>query len=211
MVDVFPGSLLDVAGVFVAVLQERFKQDGVPWRWLEKYERTDAQEGTLDAPSPIAVSSAYAEEDDFRDVLPRVIVSVPQANLQQIAVGNKAAVRTTDRTEVFTAFDLLPVSVECRGKTAGEASVVADVVRTGIACTKNGIRELFGFHDITLPSMTAPIENVNYFNAVVNFQITVQVKWRTTPLAPRLQEIAARINQGQSTAQQLALYNNFTR
>lgn len=211
MSDVFRGSLLDVAGVFVAVVQERFSQDGVPWRWRPVYERTDAQDATPEAPAAIAVTSAYAEEDDVRDALPRVIVSVPQATLQQIALGNRASIRTPDRKEAFTAFDLMPVSIECRGKTAGEASVVGDIVRTGVACARNAIRELFKFHDVSLPSMTEPKEQGEHYAAYVNFQITVQVLWLTYPIAERLQEIAARIGHGENVGQQIALYGNFTR
>ena len=147
----------------------------------------------------------------MRDVLPRVIVSVQQAMLQQIAVGNKAAVRAPDRTEVFSAFDNMPIQIECRGKTAGEASVVADVVRSGIACTKNALRELFGFHDITLPGMSEPRKQGDFYAATVSFQITVQVKWRTTPIAPRLQEVALSINKGGAAARELAIYSDFTR
>lgn len=211
MSDIFRGSLLDVAGIFVAVVQERFKEEGLPWRWQEKYERTDGQDATPDAPAAIGVTSAYAEEDSVRDVLPRVVVSVPQAALNSIAAGNRAAIRTPDRAEVFTAFDSMPVSIECRGKTSGETSVVADIVRASVACSRNGIRETFNFHDVSLPGMTEPRKQDGYYAAVVSFQVTVQVLWKTTPVAPRLQEIAAKIQAGEPDARMIALCVDFTR
>jgi hypothetical protein len=211
MSDIFRGSLLDVAGIFVAVMQERFKEEGLPWRWAEKYERSDDQDATSDAPAAIAITSAYAEEDAVRDALPRVVVSVPQASLNSIASGNRASIRTPDRAEVFTAFDMMPVSIECRGKTAGEASVVADVVRAAVACSRNDIRETFNFHDVTLPGMTEPRKQDGFYAAVVSFQVTVQVLWKTTPIAPRLQEIAASIRTGGTEARQIALCTDFTR
>jgi len=210
MSDIFRGSLLDVAGIFVAVVQERFKEEGLPWRWAEKYERGDDQDATAEAPAAIAVTSAYAEEDAVRDALPRVVVSVPQAALTSIASGNRAAIRTPDRTEVFTAFDQMPVSIECRGKTSGESSVVADVVRAAVACSRNGIREAFNFHDVSLPAMTEPKKQDGYYSAVVSFQVTVQVLWKTTPIAPRLQEIAAKIRAGEPDARLIALCVDFT-
>lgn len=211
MSDIFPGSLLDVAGVFVAVVQERFKEDGIPWRWSEKYTRADDQDATPGAPAAIAVTSAYAEEDVVRDALPRVVVSVQQAMLSTFVVGNRASIRPNDRTEVFTAFDTLPVSIECRGKTAGEASVVADVVRSGVACTRNMLREYFHFHEVSLPAMSEPRKQDGFYAANVSFQVVVQVKWRTSPFSERLQEIALRINAGEPVARNIACYSDFTR
>lgn len=211
MSDIFSGSLLDVAGIFVAVLQERFKEEGVPWRWSEKYARTDDQDATVSAPAAIAIGSVYAEEDVIRDALPRIVVSVPQANLNMIGVGNRASIRQSDRTEIFTAFDVMAVVIECRGKTPGEALTIADIARTSIAYSKNAIRELFKFHDITLPSTSDPKEVKDYHVANISFQVTVQVKWKTRPIAPRLQEIALRIDAGEGVARDVALYGDFTR
>lgn len=211
MRDIFPGSLLDIAGVFVAVVQERFAEKGLPWRWRPKYERDDSQAATEAAPAPISITSAYAEEDDVRDALPRVVVSVPEATLQPIASGHRAAIRTPDRTEVFTAFDVMPVVIECRGKTAGEASLIADTVRTAVACGRNGVREAFNLHDVSLPAMSEPTKNGDAYAATVRFQVVHQPLWRTTPLRPRVQEIALRVKAGQFAAQEVALYNDFTR
>lgn len=211
MSDIYFGSLLYVAGAFVAVVQERFAEPGLPWRWEPLYDRTESQRAEPGAPAAIYVGSAYAEEDDVRDALPRVVVSVPQASLRPIAVGNRAALRNEDRGEAFTAFDELAVSIECRGRTAGEAATVADVVRACVACQRLVVREVFRFHDVSLPSNGEPRKQGEYYASVVSFQVTAQIKWFTQPISPRLQEIAVRVSQGGAAAQEIALHGDFTR
>jgi hypothetical protein len=62
-----------------------------------------------------------------------------------------------------------------------------------------------------LLAMTEPKKQDGYYSAVVSFQVTVQVLWKTTPIAPRLQEIAAKICAGEPDARLIALCVDFTR
>lgn len=214
--DVDVGTILAITGIFVVVIQARFEEPGLPWRWRSVFHRDDAQEATPEAPDPIYVVSAFAVEPDVRSVLPRVVVGVTGAALNQVVVGNRANIRVQDRTEVFYAHDAIPVQIRCYGRTPGESLTIGDLVRKQVAMGRNQIREAFNLHDVTLPSLTAPdvtkeVEGqADQFMSVVSFQVTNEVRWTTRPLAPLLQEIRLLMRRGGREAEEVSLYG-FTR
>lgn len=195
--DVLAGSPLAVAGLFVAVVQARLAEAGLPWRYDPEYVRDDAQAGTPGSPSPIYVTSAYAEADDVDNVLPRVVVAVPSATLTQTVVGNRAGIRTNDRREAFHAHDALSVMLRCYGKTAGEAYTLGHVVRHHLAACRLVIAELFHLHQVDLPVLNEPVRERlaqgqgPAWVSSVGTNIQVKVTWTTTPIAPLLQALDA--------------------
>lgn len=214
--DVFSGTLLAYAGIFVAVLQARFAEAGLPWRWYANYEVNDTQAATVEAPAPIYIGSVYAEEPSTRDVLPRIEVSMPGAELQKFVVGNRANIRQQDRTELFIALDNIEARIKCFGGTAGEAGVIADISRIQVVATMNIVREIFNIHEISLPSISEPTEQQEAagkpasFVSTLSFRIQSKVQWATKPDVPLLQEIAMDIKQGGTLLRSFAL-RKFTR
>lgn len=214
--DVLPGSLLGLVGVFVAVIQARFDEPGMPWRWSPSYTREESQDATEDAPDPILVTSVFANEPEARSALPRVVVGVPNAQLQQVVVGNRAAARLNDRQQDFYAHDYVSVAIRCYGREPGEAATIADVVRSHVAVCANQIREAMKIHEIGLPALSEPQETrdneaeVPYFVSIVSFRVINEFKWRTRPIATLLQEIALAVRSGQITVADLAM-RGFTR
>ncbi len=214
--DIFSGTLLAYAGIFVAVLQARFAEAGLPWRWQPNYEVTDEQAATPEAPAPIYIGSVYAEEPSTRDVLPRIEVSMPGAELQKFVVGNRANIRQQDRTELFIALDNVEARIKCFGGSAGEAGVIADIARIQIVATMNVVREIFNIHEISLPSISEPTEQQEAagkpanFVSTLSFRVQSKVQWATRPDVPLLQEIAVDIKKGGSLLRSFAL-RKFTR
>lgn len=214
--DVLPGSLLGLVGVFVAVLQARFDEPGMPWRWTASYTREESQDATEASPDPILITSVFANEPEARSALPRVVVGVPSAQLQQVVVGNRAAARLTDRQQDFYAHDYVTVAIRCYGREPGEAATIADVVRSHVAVCSNQIREVMKLHEIGLPGLSEPQETreseaeTPYFVSVVSFRAINEFKWRTRPIATLLQEISLALSSGQLTVAELAM-RGFTR
>lgn len=208
--DIDVGTLLAFTGIFAAVVRARFTEPGIPWRWTPVFERTEEQNATPAAPDPIFVSTVFDLEPAARSAIPRVIVGVEGAQLNKVVNGNRAAVRTPDRTQVFYAHDTIPVQIRCHGREAGESATIADLVRKQIAVCANPIREAFNIHEISLPSMSAPQETregdeAPSHVALVSFIVTNEVKWKTVPIAPLLQEIAAIVRSGGAEAARLAV------
>jgi hypothetical protein len=214
--DVLPGSLLGLVGVFVAVIQARFDEPSMPWRWSPSFTREETQDGTSDNPDPIYVTSVYANEPQARNTFPRVVVSVPSAQLQQVVVGNRAAVRLPDRRQDFYAHDYLTIAVRCYGREPGEAATIADIVRSHVAVCANQIREVMKLHEIGLPALTEPQEAKDNeaeapgYVAVVSFRVINEFKWSTKPIATLLQEISLAVSTGRVSVLELAM-RGFTR
>ncbi len=214
--DVLPSSLLGLVGVFVAVVQARFDEPGLPWRWSPSFTREEEQDATVNNPDPIYVTSVYAKEPQARNVFPRVVISVPNAQLQQVVVGNRAAARLPDRRQDFYAHDYITVALRCYAREPGESATIADLVRSHIAVCANQIREVMKIHEIGLPALTEPQEDRDNeaeapgFVSVVSFRVINEFKWTTKPIAPLLQEISLALSTGRMSALDLAM-RGFTR
>lgn len=199
--EIYNGSILHVTAIIMAAIEDRLSQPGLPWVWKERFELTGDEENTTDKPTPVYVTSTLTEEDTARNALPRVVVEVQGAQLQQIVVGNMAEKITQTRDESYTAHDILPVTITCHGVTAGESCVIGDLVRWQMIAARKIITERVDvLHDISLANISKASrtkdasDNVEHWVTQVSLTVTCRARWRTIPPAPRLNQITFEIN-----------------
>lgn len=201
--DVFPGSPMAVVAVFVNCLQARFSGDnaeGLPYVWTP-----DAQPEESGGAVKLYIESQYTEEPDARNRAPSLLVEKGATQLNKIVVGHRADVHTPMMLESFVAWAYVPVSILCVANSRGTSATLADIVFGFLAGSTNHIREAFGIHEISAPTIseTAPYrqssDNLEVWNTTVSVITMIKYTWTTKPIAPVLREIAAKMRVGDST------------
>lgn len=202
--DILPGSPLALIGVFVDIARARFRGEniGIPWTWREDPTVLETDENTPEAPSLIYIESAYTEDPDARNRLPAIFVDRDDMTLMKGDVGHRAAIHQPTRTEAFRAYASVPMVFECAAQKRGESSNIGYFLWEYLSASTFIIREFCSVHDITPPVLGKTnvqrrlSSNIEAWVTPVTTTLLVKYMWVTKPIAPVLQEIAARWNFG---------------
>lgn len=201
--DIFPNSPLALVAVFTEIIQERFlPYNELPWV-LTKDDPTpeDSEENTEENPRKIYIESKYTQHPNARNFRPAILIDRLDTRFIQIAIGNRAIFDPAKQIDVHICHAQTIISISCLSLSRGESATLAEHVAMYLLANKNVIREYFSIYNISMPVMgsTIPYRNIpnenDGWNTPINLEIEVKYLWRVTPIAPKLQEIKARIMQ----------------
>lgn len=205
--DVFPGSPLAVIGLWVFALRKRFNAniaEPLPWVWEEElrpYENQDANPLPEGSPRKLLIESMYNVEKSNRNYRPAIYVgrggNPVRAN--KIMVDNKVGVRHKDQFKAYLCHASMPIIIECESESSGESSSIAETVWAFILTTRDIFRKDFGFNELTEPVLgdTQPSKtDKEVWITNVQFEVTFDMRWGVTPIAPILREIALELSAG---------------
>jgi hypothetical protein len=124
-----------------------------------------------------------------------MFVNVGDSVLGKIVVGDRYDINRPTRDEYFLAHESTPVTIDCVSDIPGESSILGEIVHKHILATHNMVRSSFDIHEMTdyVRRATEPYkrsgEAQTGYNTQVSFRCTLNVRWRTIPMAPVLQSI----------------------
>jgi len=199
--DVFPSSPMALVAVFTDVLRARFSGNnalGGPYVWSPDSQPTDIDPEATETPqTKLYIESQYTEEPDARDRAPGIFIDKGATQVMKVGLGHRVDIDIPSMTEVFEAWADVPIMLMCVARERGTSATIADHVFMFILASNNHIREAFGIHDISPPTLDATQVYRQSTAApetwVTNVTIMVKIKfaWRTRPIAPILKQIAA--------------------
>lgn len=196
--SIYWGSSLAIIGIFVEVVRARFTAPNqLPWMWGEDPVPEPSEDNTLERPRKLYIESGLSDEPEARNYRPALFVNVGRSEMTEIAVGNRYDIHRPTRDQYFLAHERTPVTIDCVSDLPGESAILGDIVHKHILATQNPVRETFDIHELKGLSKGAPDvfkrngQTQTGFSTPVNFVVTLNLRWRTIPMAPVLQEIRA--------------------
>ncbi len=202
--DVFPGSPLAVIGLWVFALRARFEYDAafpLPWAWdtdLRPEDNEDGEPPPEGSPRKLLIESAYNIAKPERNYRPAIYVGRGGGPVspQKLSVNNKVGEHIPTGFEAFHCYATMPVVFECEAETSGESSAIAETAWSYVISTRNIFRKDFGFHEITEAVLGDTVPNKKdkeTWVTTVQFQVQYDMRWGTTPIAPRLRDMALKL------------------
>jgi len=181
------GSPLAIQGIFIEILRERFQEgSGLDIVW-----RPDITE------SDIIIEAAFNAETESRSTVPAVYIDRLQTVPSRNIVGDRVGVHLPQHLEGFGALNTVAMNVDVVSNDEGESAVLADLIQFTLLASQDVIQREFGFYDFSHPSMgrTEPFEREQTkWNTSIQFTVQFWVRWSQVPIAPLLQQIAARVS-----------------
>ncbi len=190
-----PGSPLAVAGLFVEVIRSRFQPSvmntSLPWVWDPDIKKTT-----------IAVESAYVEDQAHSNFRPGIFVDIDGATYGRTVTGDRAGQILPTSKEAFFSLDTQPVLIECVAAKRGESFILGDTVRVFLQASSDLIQATFGLHEMTPVVLGRPMpsqKDKDTWTTSVTFTVQIPARWTSTPTAPLLQSIVAKISASNAT------------
>lgn len=197
--DVFVGSPLAIIGLWVLALRERFNlnvAEPLPWVWMPNLRPEDTEAETTDNPRKIMIESAFNVEKGVRNYRPAIFISRGSAVTDKIIVDNRAGSYVPKDFKAYYGHITMPMMFDCESENAGESSIIAETAWAFVLATRDIFRADFGLHDITEPILGETIPGTvdkTTWTTQVKFNVVYEQRWGTTPVAPVLREVAAKI------------------
>lgn len=197
--DVFSYSELAIQGIFVEIIRERFRGVNLrdcPWYWSDDVTPKEDEENTPDAPRKLYVEAQYLEFPDARNYRPAVLVDTNGQIGEKQVINNFAGRRPQDQKEAFWLPTTTPVEILVVDDRRGTCSVLADIIWMHLLSGRNLIRGTFGFQDMTEPvkSKVQPFRrDKDLWEVLITFNTKAPIRWVTTPIAPMMNQIRARL------------------
>jgi hypothetical protein len=200
--NVAPGTPLALIGLFIVALRHRFSSDPnepLPWIWDANLKPEDSEDGFPPpdgSPRKIFIGAAYDVEKSVRNYRPAIYVDRGDITSPKLIVDNFVGQQLTTSLRGFWTLANVPITFYCESENAGESSLVADTAWFYILATRDIFRESFGLYDISHPTMgtTRPSEeDKEVWVTAVTFEVQLDIRWTTRPIAPLVREIALHI------------------
>jgi len=205
--DVFPGSPLAVIGLWVFALRNRFNAnvgEPLPWVWKDELQPSEAEDADPlpeGSPRGLLIESMYNVEKSNRNYRPAIYVGRAGNAIRsnKIMVDNRVGTRLPNQFKAYLCHASMPIVIECESESSGESSSIAETVWAFILTTRDIFRKDFGFHELTEPMLgdTQPTKtDKEVWITNVQFEVTFDVRWGVTPIAPVLRDIALEVSAG---------------
>ncbi len=202
--DIFIGSPLAVIGLWVFALRQRFSADPaapMPWVWdpdLQPAETEDGNPPPDGSPRKIYITSSYNVESAVRNYRPAIYVGRGGGAMraEKISLDNKVGIRFQDMLQAYHCHGTMPITFECESESLGESSTIAETAWAFVLSSRDVFRRDFGLHDITEPVLSDTVvhkTDKECWVTTVQFQVTHDVRWSVTPIAPKLRDIALQV------------------
>jgi hypothetical protein len=217
--DIFYGSSLALQGVFVEVIRSRFRGENLtpdlPYYWAA--DPTPGSDETNEGghPRKLYIESEYLEFPDAKNYRPAILIDAGESGGNRDVVANRAGAHRPTGIEGGYFRDTHAMEVLLIDETRGGCSILSDIVRMHLLACRMLIREAFRIHEMTEPRKSKVVpyrRDKDLWECQLSFQVEVELRWTTRPIAPVLREIAANfrnIGDGDLSkgALSMALYN----
>ena len=200
--NVAPGTPLALIGLWIVALRHRFSSDPnepLPWIWSPDLKSEAAEDGFPlpdGSPRKLFIGAAYDVEKSVRNYRPAIYVDRGDITVPKLIIDDHVGQQISTSLKGFWALANIPITFYCESENAGESSLIADTVWFYILATRDIFRESFGLYDISHPVMgaTKPTEeDKEVWITPVSFEVQLDLRWSTRPIAPLVREITQHI------------------
>ena len=198
-------STLDIIGLYVSVIRERFSSSGVqfPTNWDE-----------ADHLSKVYIEAGAGEEVKKNDARPAIYVDRSPIVFAKVVIGDFAGSDLKTGLKAFYSTGVGQINIDCVSKSRGESAVLGDLVQGFMLMSSDEILAAHNLRDctpITLGATESWSKDNRLFVTRVTSEVTFDVKWATRPLERKLHSISLGIdNQGSPDYHSLAI-NSYSR
>lgn len=202
--NVAPGTPLALIGLWIVALRHRFASypsEPLPWIWdpnLRPEETEDGFPPPDGSPRKIFIGAAYDVEKSVRNYRPAIYVDRGDITVPKTIVDDFVGQHIPTTLKGFWALANIPITFYCESENAGESSLIADTAWFYVLATRDIFRKDFGLHEITHPTMgaTRPAEeDKEVWVTPVSFDVQLDLRWSTRPIAPLVREIALQVRE----------------
>lgn len=213
--DIAVGSPLAIVALFAEIVRERFRPgNGLNWVWDENATPTSSEDNTVGAPRKILIEPAFNENTEVRNYRPAIYIDKGETAAGKISMGNFAGQELHTGMRAFYALGTSPMDIEVVSDNKGESAILADIVWFYILAGRDLIRGTFGLHELTPPILgrTVPFEgDKGQWSTHITFEIQFDLRWRTLPISPLLNDIVTRYKDSDETSPDVFLLKQYIR
>lgn len=176
-------SSLDIMGVYLTVLRERFSttHTDFPWAWSAQ-----------DPQTKIWIEAGAGDETRKNDARPAIYVDRSPFVFPKVVIGDFVGMNLKTGYKAFYATGTGQINIDCVSKNRGESALLGDLVQGFMLMSSDEILAAHSIRDctpITLGS-TEPWEKDNrLFATRVTSEVCFDVKWATHPETRKMQRI----------------------
>ena len=194
--DVVPGSPLAVTAVITELVRERFRPDSqLAWVWTENPTPDPSETNEPGAARKVLIEPAFNVNTEVKNYRPAIYIDKGETSPSKVALNNFVGQRLRDTYTGFYTVATIPIDIDCVSDQRGESAQLADITWFYVLAGREQIRQTFGFHEMTNPLLgrTTPFEaDKAHWSTRVSFEIQINLRWTTVPIAPLLREVVAR-------------------
>ena len=169
-------SPLDILGIFLVTIRERFIDPGedFPWVW-----KADPKDTTL------FIEAGAGDETNMKDARPAIYVDRGTIIFPKVVIGDFAGEQRHTGIKGFFTTGTGQMTVDCVSKNRGESAILGDLVQTFILMSSDEILKAHNLRDITPVTLGATEiweKDERLFNTRVTSEIVFDIKWTVTPV-----------------------------
>jgi len=182
-------SPLDIMGMFLCCLRERFSGDSVgpdfPWVWDEDTNKTR-----------VFIEVGAGDEDEAKDVRPAIYVDRSPIVFPKISIGDFVGEQRPTGLRAFYTTAQGQMVFECLSKNRGESAILGELTQSFLLMTSDLILKKYNLRDLsplTLGSTEVWEKDDQLFNTRVTAEFSYDVKWSSKPVAGTLSSLNLRV------------------
>lgn len=194
--DVALGSPAAIEALFTEIIRERFRPgNGLAWVWGDNPTPLADELNDPDAPRKILIEPGFNENVEVRNFRPAIIIEKGETSSEKVVINNFAALTLPTSLIRFYSLCHIPLEISCVSDTKMESALLADLVWFYLLAGRNQIRETFGIHEVSNPTLgrSTPYDSdKTAWTTKVVTSLQVEFRWSTVPVAPLIQGVEAR-------------------
>ena len=180
---VFPKSPIDIIGLFVAIIRERFAFNGpeFPWKW--------DKDDTL---SKVFIDAGGVDTYGNNDARPAIYVDRSSLVYSKVALNNLADYSLRNSSRSYTCKVSGQVAIDCISKNRGESTILSDIAASHLVMSDDLFRKVYNFQDIgpvSLGNTETWEKDDRVFISRVQCEFTHDIFWTYTPDVNRVERI----------------------
>ncbi len=180
-----PKSSMDIVGLYIKMLRDRFTPENTsskfPWAWDKDDKKTR-----------IVIEAGGSEFEDSTDTRPGIFVDRGAIVFPKISLGNRAAHDLATGVDLFYTTPSGQISVDCISRSRGESSLLGDISAHHLLMSSEILIKYYNLSKITpvtlSPTQTWEKDNRCYITRVSS-EFSYDIAWATTPYATKISRI----------------------
>jgi hypothetical protein len=176
-------SSIDIIGMFLAIIRDRFSNNPVnfPWQW--------SQDETI---SRIFIDAGGVENYSNNDARPAIFIDRSNIVYRKIAMNELADYSLRDSRKTYISKGVGEVYLDCVSKNRGESSLLGDICSTHLLMSDDIFRALYSFQDIGPVNLGVAQpwdKDDRVFVTRVGCEFSYDISWTSTRIGDRLERI----------------------
>ena len=182
-----PKSSVDIIGLYILMVRERFKpssnSEDFPWVWSDDDKKTR-----------IIIEAGGSEFEDSTDTRPGIYIDRGAIIFPKIVLGDRAANDLSSGVELFYTNGSGQISIDCVSRSRGESSILGDLVAHHILMSSTILLKNYDLRQITPVTLTPTQpwqKDTRCYITRVSSEFSYDVAWATMPTTRKITRVNA--------------------